>query len=111
MAAHLHHRRRGSIEVGADQIAPVLGVELSGNAGRTHQIAEHDGQIAALANLFGEFDLSTLLKRGLALHGGQGVYGWGWRFVFCPHGWAQLSDRVSDAKPVPGARHAKVPQS
>ena len=49
MAAHLRHRRRGGIEIGADEIAPLLGIELRGNAGRTHQIAEHHREIAALA--------------------------------------------------------------
>ena len=34
MAAHLRDRRRGGIEIGADQIAPLLGIELRGNAGR-----------------------------------------------------------------------------
>ena len=34
MAAHLGHRRRSGIEIGADQIAPLLGIELRGNAGR-----------------------------------------------------------------------------
>ena len=49
MAAHLGNRRRGGIEVSADEIAPLLSIKLRGNAGRTHQIAEHDREIAALA--------------------------------------------------------------
>ena len=49
MAAHLRHRRRGGIEIGADQVAPLLGIKLRGNAGRTDQIAEHHREIAALA--------------------------------------------------------------
>ena len=49
MAAHLRHRRRGGVEIGADQVAPLLGIEPRGNAGRTHQIAEHHREIAALA--------------------------------------------------------------
>ena len=53
MAAHLRHRRRGGIEIGADQIAPLLGIEPCGNAGRIHQIAEHHREIAALAGSFG----------------------------------------------------------
>jgi hypothetical protein len=28
MAAHLHHRRRSRVEIGADQVAPLLGIEL-----------------------------------------------------------------------------------
>ena len=34
LAAHLRHRRRGGIEIGADQIAPFLGIEFRGDAGR-----------------------------------------------------------------------------
>ena len=49
MAAHFCDRRRGGIEIGADEVAPLLGIELRGNAGRTHQIAEHHREIAALA--------------------------------------------------------------
>src|SRR5215471_14931520 len=49
VAAHLHDRRRGSIEIGADKIAPFLGVELRGNSGRTDEIAEHHGEVAAFA--------------------------------------------------------------
>ena len=49
VAAHLRHRRRGGIEIGADQIAPLLGIKLRGNAGRTHQIAEHHREVAALS--------------------------------------------------------------
>ena len=53
MAAHLGHRRRGGIEIAADKVAPFLGIELRGNAGRAHQIAEHHREIAALASGFG----------------------------------------------------------
>ena len=48
MAAHLGHRRRSGIEIGADEVAPLLGVEPRGNPGRTHQVAEHHREIAAL---------------------------------------------------------------
>jgi hypothetical protein len=34
MAAHLGDRRRGGTKIGADQIAPFLGIQLCGNAGR-----------------------------------------------------------------------------
>jgi len=53
MPAHLRHRRRGSIEIGADEIAPFLGVEPRGDAGRIHQIAEHHGEIAPLTGTGG----------------------------------------------------------
>jgi len=36
VAAHPRHRRRGGVEISADQIAPFLVIELRGNAGRTH---------------------------------------------------------------------------
>ena len=49
LAAHFRHRRRGGIEIGADQVAPLLGIELRGNASRIHQIAEHHREIPALA--------------------------------------------------------------
>jgi hypothetical protein len=53
MAAHAHHLRRGSIKIGANEVAPLLGIELRRNAGRTHQIAEHHREIAALAGSLG----------------------------------------------------------
>ena len=53
VAAHLRHRRRSGIEISADQIAPLLGVELRGNAGRADKIAEHHREIAALGIRFG----------------------------------------------------------
>ena len=52
MAAHLRHRRRGGIEISADQVAPLLGIEPRGNAGRADQIAEHHREVAALAGGF-----------------------------------------------------------
>ena len=53
MPAHLGHRRRSGIEVGADEVAPLLGVEPRGNAGRTDEVAEHHSEIAPLAGRFG----------------------------------------------------------
>ena len=53
MAAHFGNRSRSGVEIGADQVAPLLGIELRGNAGRADQIAEHDREIAALAGGFG----------------------------------------------------------
>ena len=53
MAAHLVDRRRSGVEIGADEVAPLLGIELRGNAGRADQIAEHHREIAALAGHFG----------------------------------------------------------
>ena len=49
-------RRRGRVEIAADEIAPVLGVEFRGDAGRADEVAEHHGQVAALGGV--------LLERG-----------------------------------------------
>src|SRR5262249_46935047 len=49
VTADLRHRRRGSIQIRADQIAPLLGIELGRNIGRTNQIAEHHSQEPAFA--------------------------------------------------------------
>ena len=43
MAAVLPDRLGGVIEIRADEVAPVFGVERRGKAGRSDQIAEHDG--------------------------------------------------------------------
>ena len=49
MAAHFRHRGGSRIEIRANQVAPLLGIELRGNAGRVDQVAEHHREIAALA--------------------------------------------------------------
>ena len=41
MAAETGHRRRSLVEIGVDEVAPVLGVELRGEARRADEIAEH----------------------------------------------------------------------
>jgi len=64
MAAHPRHRRRGGIEIGADEIAPFLGVKLCGNAGRINEIAEHHREIAALAFGSGRSSGNGWLCRG-----------------------------------------------
>ena len=48
-SAHLRHRGRGSIEVGAEQIAPVFDVKTGRKASRSDKVAEHYGDRAALA--------------------------------------------------------------
>jgi hypothetical protein len=53
MAAHLRHCRRCGVKIGADEVAPLLGIELRGNAGRADQIAEHNREITPLAGGFG----------------------------------------------------------
>jgi hypothetical protein len=52
MAAHFRHRRGCGIEIGADEVAPLLGIEPRRNAGRIHQIAEHRRDMPALAGGF-----------------------------------------------------------
>jgi hypothetical protein len=48
-AAHFRDRRRGHVEIGGNHVAPFLGIAPCHNAGRIHQIAKHDCEIAALA--------------------------------------------------------------
>ena len=50
LAAHLRHCRRRGVEICSNQVAPFLGIELRGNAGRIHQIAKRNREIAALAD-------------------------------------------------------------
>jgi hypothetical protein len=52
MAAHLRHRRRRGVEINADQIAPVFGIEPCRDAGRTHEIAEHHRNVPAFRPIF-----------------------------------------------------------
>jgi hypothetical protein len=40
VAAHLSHRRRRGVQIRADQITPVLGIEAGRDAGRPHKVAE-----------------------------------------------------------------------
>ena len=42
MAAEPGHRLRGLVEIGVDEIAPVLSVEHGRECGRADKIAEHD---------------------------------------------------------------------
>ena len=46
MTAHFGDGSGSGIEIGADQVAPLLGIELRGNRGRSDQIAKHDGEIS-----------------------------------------------------------------
>jgi hypothetical protein len=43
MAAILANRLGGGVEIGSDEVAPVLGVEVGREAGRPDQIVEHPG--------------------------------------------------------------------
>ena len=41
VTAKISHRRRSLVEIGVDQVAPVLRVELCGQARRADEVAEH----------------------------------------------------------------------
>ena len=56
MTAHFGNRGGGCIELGADQIAPFLGIKLRGNRRRADQVAEHDRKVTALAGGLGRYD-------------------------------------------------------
>ena len=79
MTTHFGDGSRRGIEISADQVAPLLGIKLRGNRGRTDQVAEHDGEIATLAH-------STC--RGDRWCRGKGLF-WQWgesdRFLKCGH--------------------------
>ena len=76
VAAHFGDRSGSGVEIGTHEVAPFLGIELRGDRGRAHQIAEHHREIAALTGGFGGW-------RGRASrclcgrHGGDGcTCGW-----------------------------------
>jgi hypothetical protein len=48
MSAEPGYRRRRLVEIGVDECAPILGVELGGETRRADEIAEHDCDRAAL---------------------------------------------------------------
>jgi hypothetical protein len=52
MAAHLPDRHRGGLDIAADQIAPLLGIELRRNCGGADQIVEQNSDIATLPSSF-----------------------------------------------------------
>jgi hypothetical protein len=37
------------VEISVHEVAPLLGIKLRGNAGRTNEIAEHHREVAAFA--------------------------------------------------------------
>ena len=78
MAAHLRHRRRGGIEIRADEVAPFLGIEFGGDAGRADQVAEHDGEIAPLADGLGSRRNSGW-RRGSLCRSGRMRKSFGWQ--------------------------------
>jgi hypothetical protein len=55
MPAKPGHRRRGFVEISVDEVAPVLRVDLRGEACRSHKIAKHDRDRTALGRDFRDF--------------------------------------------------------
>jgi hypothetical protein len=70
-AAYLRRSLRRSVEVGADQIAPILGIEPRREAHRVDEIAEHHGDRTT-------FRVPACAKR----HRSRGQVGFGWRSAF-----------------------------
>jgi hypothetical protein len=64
-ATHLRHRRRSRVEISSHKVAPYLGVEPCGDAGRVRQIAKHHRHMPALAA--GCFGRKRSHSAGLAL--------------------------------------------
>ena len=67
MAAETRHRSRSLVEIGADEVATIFGVELGRKARRADEIAEHHRDRPALRR-----SLKTLGRRGLG-RGGRRV--------------------------------------
>ena len=63
MAAKIGHRRRSFVEIGVDEVAPVLGVELCGETRRADEIAEHHRDRTALGRCLKALGWSRL-RRG-----------------------------------------------
>jgi hypothetical protein len=55
MAAERRHGGGGFIQIGVDEVAPVLWVELRGEAGRANEIAEHHCDRTAFGRDFRTF--------------------------------------------------------
>ena len=55
VATHFGDSGGSGVEIGADQVAPLFGIELRGDCGRADQIAKQDGEVAALADGLGRW--------------------------------------------------------
>ena len=64
VAAKLGHRLRRFVEIGVDQVAPVLGVELGRKARRSDEVAEQDRDRAALGSIPTDASRDNSLRRG-----------------------------------------------
>ena len=63
MAAKIGHRSRSFVEIGVDEVAPILGVELRGEARRADKVAENDCDRATLGRCLKALGWSRL-RRG-----------------------------------------------
>ena len=63
VAAEPGHRRRSFVEIGVDEVAPILGVELCGQACRADEVAKHDRDRTALGRCLKALGWSRL-RRG-----------------------------------------------
>ena len=79
MTAHFGDRGRSSVEIRADEIAPLFGVELGGDCRRPDQIAEHDDEITALAGSLCRDDPRLLRGNYRRLSRGRSWRLGGWR--------------------------------
>jgi hypothetical protein len=50
VATHFGDHSGSTVEISADEVAPLLGIELRGNARRTDEVAEHHRKVAAFAS-------------------------------------------------------------
>jgi hypothetical protein len=63
MAAKLGHRRRSLVEIGVDEVAPILGVKFRGQACGPDEVAKHDCDRTALGRCLKALGWSRL-RRG-----------------------------------------------
>jgi hypothetical protein len=97
MAAHFRDSCGSNIEIGTDEIAPFFSVELCGNTGRIHQIAEHHRDMPALAHGLGRWCRSRCYRGSR-------------RYCFRAGVSAQRCNGVKQLQPMPDCRDAKLLQ-
>jgi hypothetical protein len=95
MAAEPGHRRRGLVEIGVDECAPILGVKLRSHACRPDEVTEHYGDRAPLG-----VGTQRWLRRGRQDRGGLR----GWRRHFAR---GETDDRPQEPFAV-SKRHADL---
>ena len=99
VAAKARHRLRSLVEIGPDQIAPILRVEPRRKARRADEIAEHDRDRTALGGVGTCADRDMALRRdrihAFGTGGGRGV---------------ELLNRGNDFAPMANDSDAQFPQ-